>query len=248
VIRVQNADEFLLWIRKIQTDYDRVFRSRIDEIRNKYARKPEAGPLDQSLEAHSRAYVVNALLAALNWRLDACLENGLPNLIPEAPIRSEERRSVRFLDYLGLERQTANPLLVVETKRPSAGLPSTLAPAATFSEVVCRGPAGERLNSERNRWLQDLRDYVRSVYERAKKVPRRVVITNSMWLILFLEPSEAFLENASCDPTNILVFMNRSDIEKRYRELFNFLEHGSVLGEAPGGLPFYVEGTACGIL
>jgi hypothetical protein len=111
VSRVHNADVFLLRLRKIRSDYDRVFGPGIAEIRNKYAGKPEAGLLDQSLEAHARVYIVNALLAALNWRLDARPEDGLPNLIPEAPIRSEEKRSVRFIDYLGLERQTANPLV-----------------------------------------------------------------------------------------------------------------------------------------
>ena len=79
--------------------------------------------MDESLEAHIRVHVVNCLLAALNWRLNASPEDGLPNLLPEAPIRSTRAKSVRLFDYLGLESGDNSPLLIVETKRPSTSLP-----------------------------------------------------------------------------------------------------------------------------
>ena len=235
--QVRNADDFLLEFRKIRADYDGAFGPRIAEIRTKYAGTPEEGLLDQSLEVHGRTYIVNALLAALNWRLDVRPEDGLPNLFPEAPIRSVERRSVRFLDYLGLERQTANPLLIVETKRPNAQLPSTQKPAATYSEVVSRGLASEPLNGEWNKWLQDLRDYLRSVYAPAQRVAKRVVITNGDWLIVFLNPSDAFLEGGYRDPNRILVLRDHTDIGKHFSELFLHLEYQQVLGDAPALTP-----------
>jgi hypothetical protein len=248
VNRVRNADEFLLRCRRIREQYDNLFAPHIAEVRKKYAGREEEGLVNHNLEAHARAHNVNAFLAALNWRLDARPEEGLPNLIPEAPIRSEERRSIRFLDYLGLERQTNAPLLIVETKRPSAQLPSTSEPAATYSEVLSRGLAGESLNGEWNKWLRDLRDYVCSAYVHTQKVLRRVVITNGDWLILFLDPSDAFLDTGTHAPTRILVFINGSDIQGRCCELFRHLEHGHVSGEipplTPGELPFYVEDTA----
>jgi len=180
---------------------------------------------------------VNAFLAALNWRLDQNPEDELPNLIPEAPVRSQKSGTIRFLDYLGLERQTDNPLLIVETKRPSAGLPRTLEPAATYSEVVSRGLAGESLNGEWNKWLQDLTDYLRSTYARTQKVPKRVVITNTDWLIVFLDPSDAFLEGGSRDPNRLLVLRDDSDIGQRFRELFLHMEYQQVLGETPALTP-----------
>ncbi len=114
--RVRNADEFLLRFRKVRKAYEDIFAHRIAQVRAQYAGKPEEGLIDKSLEAHVRVYVVNALLAALNWRLDQNPEDGLPNLIPEAPIRSQHSGTIRFLDYLGMERETINPLLIVETK------------------------------------------------------------------------------------------------------------------------------------
>lgn len=235
--RVRNANEFLLRLRRISEDYERLFAPCIAQIREKYAGKPEEDLLDYSLEVHAREYIVNSLLAALNWRLDARPEEGLPNLVPEVPVRSSERGTLRSLDYLGLERKTDNPLLIVETKRPSAELPQAWRPAATYSEIVMMGLAGEHLKGEWSRWLDDLRDYVRSVYDRIQKAPRRVVLTNGDWLILFLDPSDAFLENGSRDPNRILVFRAPTDIEKRFSELFRHLEHQHVLGETPALTP-----------
>jgi hypothetical protein len=113
VSRIVCAQDFRLKFRGIRSSYENHFGPLVARIREQYAEKPEEDLVDQSLEAHIRAYVVNALLAALNWRLDARPEDGLPNLVPEAPIRSEERGSVRFLDYLGLESTTHAPLLIV---------------------------------------------------------------------------------------------------------------------------------------
>src|SRR4030095_15094831 len=94
-------------------------------------------------------------VAALNWRLDAKPEDGLPNLIPEAPIASEEKGTTRFLDYLGFERQTNSPLLIVETKRPSSGLPQLVTPFDSSSdpEIISRGLAGEPLMGQWPEWL-----------------------------------------------------------------------------------------------
>jgi hypothetical protein len=126
VSRVRSADEFLRRFRKACDDYNRLFGPRVARVRAEYAKSPAGKPppsLDESLEAHIRVYVVNALLAALNWRLDAKPEDGLPNLLPEAPVASKEKGTIRFLDCLGFERQTNSPLLIVETKRPSSPLP-----------------------------------------------------------------------------------------------------------------------------
>jgi hypothetical protein len=253
VSRVRNADEFLLRFRKIRDDYERLFGPRTAEIRKKYTESPIEKLVDGSLEAHSRTYIVNALLAALNWRLDTSPEYGLPNLVPEAPVSSLEKGTIRFLDYLGLERETNSPLLIVETKRPSSPLPelarlsdSPLSPSR--AEVVSRGLAGEPLVREWSGWLTTLKDYVRSVHAKANRPPRRVVLTNGDWLILFLDPSDAFLDGGTRDAGRILVFLDRSDIEQRHAELFRHMEHGIVVDETPGltpgELPFHVADDA----
>lgn len=246
--RIRNADESLLQFRRIIEEYEGRFAPRLRALRERYTGTPEGGLLDHSLEVHVRVYIVNALLAALNWRLNASPDDGLPNLVPEAPVRSESRKSVRFLDYLGLEGRTDDPLLLVETKRPSASLPRALTSAETYSEVLSRALGGERLTDEWSGWLDDVTDYVRSTYRRIGKAPRRAVVTNGDWLILFLDPADAFLQGGSADANRIVIFTSRADLEKRYNELFLGLEHQAVLAKAPsfppGELPLRVRPEA----
>lgn len=242
--RVRNADEFVILFRKMSEVYRRHFAPTIAMIRQKYVGKPEEDHINSSLEAHERVYLVNAFLAALNWRMDTSPEGSLPDLIPETPILSEERGSIRFLDYLGFERDTKHPLLIIETKRRSVPLPQAWSAATTYSEIVSNGLAGKRLKGKWTNWLNDLRDYVRSARARTGIVPRRVIITNAEWLILFLDPSDAFLEGGTYNPNRILVFRDRSEIEDRFSEVFRHLEHQLVLGETPlltpGDLPSYI--------
>ena len=243
--RVRNADEFLLRFRRISNEYARIFGPALSKLRSQYAGHPDEEVINEHLEVHARTYFVNAFLAALNWRLDKEPADDLPNLVPELPVRSASTGRIRFLDYFGFERETDRPLLIVETKRPHARLPRTLSPVATYSEILCRGLGGEERIGEWNEWLDTLRDYVRSVYQRSQVVPRRVVITNGEWLILFLDPERAFLQKGGCSPINILVFENRKHIEMRFTEVFRYLEHQQVLGTAspltPGDLPFHVQ-------
>ena len=153
---VRNADDFLLRLRQFAGEYERTFEPLISRLRQQYTGKLEEQLVNDHLEFHARVYFVNAFLAALNWRLDQSPGNGLPNLVPEVPVRSEERRTVRFLDYLGLERDTDRPLLIVETKRPGDPLPRLRSgqPASTYSEIIARGCSGEALSGEWNNWLE----------------------------------------------------------------------------------------------
>lgn len=172
--RVRNADESKLRFRAARGDYEWRYRPLIDKVRAQYANYPDTPSgrvppyIDEALEAHCRVYLVNALLNALNWRLDCSLEEGLPNLVPESQIISAERGTRRFLDYLGLERDTRKPLLIVETKRPSSSLPRRLKPVSydSWSYIICNGLTGADLTGEWNEWLETLRDYVCSTKKR----------------------------------------------------------------------------------
>ena len=44
-------------------------------------------------------------------------------ILVEQPTRERSGRSVKLMDYLGIEGQTDRPLLIVETKRAGARLP-----------------------------------------------------------------------------------------------------------------------------
>jgi len=268
--RVRNANQFSLEFRKTIDRYQEIFKPQIARLREEYATFPEEeGLVDESLEIHIRSYVINALLAALNWRIDTSPENDLPNLVPEAPVRSVSRGTIRFLDYLGIERQTDKPLLVIEVKRPSSNLPQdadrsrkmvkSIQKKMKFegidvisrrsnllADLISSGLKGNALTGEWGSWLDDLRDYIRSVNKKAKRTPKRVVITNGKWFVLFLDPGDAFLEHGMCSSDKILVFERKEDILNLSHLIFQHLEHQKVLEQIPplnpGELPFHVAG------
>jgi hypothetical protein len=261
VTRTRNATDFKTAFLGAKLKYEYVFRERIDKLRA--ALEGAALPLtkadiDDSLEYHARYYIINALLEALNWRLNAKAEEGLSNLVPEAAVRSDASGTRRFLDYLGFEQDTLKPLLVVEAKRLKTPLPflATLpAPGASAaaaipvdpvggpSAIVSRGLVGEKLTGDWDRWLAELKDYIRSIHTKTKQVPKRVAMTNGEWLILFREPT-SFLGDAACPPEDILVYGDMDAIANNSAELYRALEHQHVLDElpflAPVEVPFHV--------
>lgn len=242
---VRNANDFSHCLRTIQDRYTEQFGPRIRQIRQQFGSVPKE-ELDFILEAHARAYFVNRFLEALNWRIDQETEEGLPPLIPEAPIRSSQKASIRYLDYLGLDRSTETPLLIVETKRPSALLPRIFQSTTTYQEVICKGLAGEKLTDEWNEWLTTLADYSNSVMEKST-APLRVVITNGSWLILFLDPASTFSNKNEAEPEGILVYENFEEMDRRSTELFENLEYFKLSREtrafAIGELLFNFEKT-----
>ncbi|MHB8386396.1 MAG: hypothetical protein ACYDAT_08105 [Metallibacterium sp.] len=259
-----NADQFLTRFREIRGQYLDTVRPLLQQMRARLVGEPtaEETKANLDLEAHVRVYVVNSLLAALNWRMDVSAADGLLNLVPEVALQSSENGTTRFLDYLGIERQTGVPLLVVETKRPSAELPRLRDPSNVYAEVnysaiVSQGLNGTKLAYDWNKWLATLRDYVRSVQAMADRTPARAIITNGDWFILFLDPADSFLEAGTRDSAKILVIEGSggwdpnaqqaapSEMERRYTEVFEHLEYQRVLGKSPhlsaGTVAFSIE-------
>ena len=86
--RVRNADEFWLEYQKLLGDYRRNYKPLLDKLRNQFAAggKPQVPPaLDDALEFHTRTYIVNALLAALNGVSMSGLVSGSPTLLQKFP-------------------------------------------------------------------------------------------------------------------------------------------------------------------
>ena len=226
-----NADASLQRFRNAKQNYDQNVRPLLENIRTTYASqapdvaKQSAVDDDASLEAHLRVFVINELLGALNWTPGE-------NLAPETPLSSYNRNTTRFLDYLGFERDHCEaPLLIVEAKRPSSDLPKPTARSAnfeTYAEVVSYGLKGNKLSGDWPKWLKDLKDYVQSATRRSR-CPRRAVITNGRWIVVFENPQDAFEEGGSCLHESIHVF-EESDFEAKFPRLYRLLEYSHVSG------------------
>jgi hypothetical protein len=253
VRRIRNADEFSIRLRNIRIDYESQYKPSIEAIRGRYTILTGELPpdIDSLLEAHERQYLIDYFLNALNWQFEIGV-NSMPNLAPEAPVHSITEKTTRFLDYLGLDEAMEKALLIVETKRRSSRLPlpkrnRTGNPprGESFESIIIASLVGNtELTEEWQEWLKTLRDYSQSVRDRLGQAPRRVVITNGDWLIIFLDPENAF-GSLSPSQSKIKVYQNWAEIEEKDNEIFGLLEYYEVLDRVPflslGQIRFYLS-------
>lgn len=254
---VLNADDFADRLRRIRADYEGIYQLSIKKIRQQFANNltGKVPPdVDSLLEAHLRQYFINGFLKALNWRFGVSPDEGLPNLIPEAPIQSTFEGTTRFLDYLGMDGVLGKALLIVETKRPSSSLPvprnNEIIEEESIANLISKALAGKSkvrgVTQDWQEWLQTLRDYVQSVKDQSQEAPKRVVLTNGEWLILFADPEDAFL---STNPTSakIRVYKDCNRIEECAAEICGLLEYQKVVGRTPalevGQVAFHIQPT-----
>lgn len=108
-----SATEFRRQFRGIRRDYNERYSTILAEARAAFL---DPKSYTDALEAHSRVYVIDRLLAALRWNIVPVADTELANVIPEAQI-DPKSGTRRFLDYFGYERTVTRPLLVVEAKR-----------------------------------------------------------------------------------------------------------------------------------
>ncbi len=94
--------------------------------------------------------------------------------------------------------------------------------------------------------LSSAKDYVNSVAAQYGYSPRRVAITNGSWLILFLDPTQTFV-NGNINSDTIVAFINPNEIYNKAAEIWEYLEYTNVAGTIEsrscdlGELPFHVD-------
>ena len=221
--RYYHPGEFRERFTHLIDEYENKYRPEIERIRNKFASELIPPEIDDSLEYHARIYSVNGFFEALNWPL--LDEDNSPKIIPEAQLRSLTRGTTRFLDYFGFSITSNLPLMVIEAKRKSFCLPQV----ENLRIQLATQPSEDVLGKEWFEIINTLKDYVISVENRFGISPRRVVITNSDWLIIFLDPKGFFvLENHDAD--NIQIYFSRDQIIENAEEIWNYLEYDNVVG------------------
>jgi hypothetical protein len=244
VSRIRNATEGLQLFRNELLKFNRYYKPTIEQLRRQYSENPlnQAPPqLDDLLEAHGRKYLIDRLLLSLNWNIVLEDDAEATNLVPEAPIGSVEHATTRYLDYFGFEHESGQALVIVEAKRLGSPLPilknkparktkslSTL----DVGEAILAGLKGEELLYEWGEWLDTLKDYFQTVQLRAESPPRRVVITDGDWCIIFRKPETTLLDpsRSMCDHISVYLPSESSEIgavfESNFHEIFGCLEYG----------------------
>jgi hypothetical protein len=255
----RNADEFGDRYRTLLAQYESA-RSELMRQRSRFISDDPALPEGSEgnlsadlLEAHARAYFVDGLLDALGWTMKLGPEP-LGRLLVEQPNRRAAGGTVKFMDYLGIEGETDQPLLILETKRPGSklplldGKPPIYGTATAYSSILAEGLADpSRLDAEWNRWIVQVTDYVRSVQERARQWPPRVAITNGDWMVVFATPANAFAGTGLVDAGCILVLPQLNAVDHAALLIFRSLAFTGLVREigplSPAELPFRIVAT-----
>jgi hypothetical protein len=213
----------------------------------------QAGVESEVLEAHVRVYLIDGILASLGWTMEAG-SNPVGQILVEQPIRERFGSSVKFMDYLGIERRTDRPLLIVETKRPGAklpqidGRPPEHGTATEYCYLVAKGLADpERLNGDWSKWIRQLGGYPREVNAQRGLWPSRVVLTNGDWMIIFEDPADAFGDSREKDPNRIVVLPRLQPVEHTAAQIFRSLAYRQLVADtgplSPANLLFHMTAT-----
>jgi hypothetical protein len=257
-MRCWNADEFEGELTKLFRASDQM-RAVLEQLAPKPNAENERKALQERvkfwLECHTRDFCLDHLLASLNWQLSPSLdpqEYITANLVieqsPDADgrvrIRDELSERSRRMDYLGHDRATDEPLVVVEAKRPSVSLPGTTPSLASpdahdagrvIAKALEKLKAGEEipkrlLNGDWREAIVQVRNYCRTIKEARNTWPRKAVLSNGDWLINFANPENAFGSDtgAEIQPHLILVFESRSRMLQHHTLLWGQLEYSTL--------------------
>jgi hypothetical protein len=241
---VRSAYDFRIAYRRIQADYNRLYEPKVTAVRAILAAPERRDPdLEEALEAHVRAYIIDETLKALRWIITPSTPPEIANMIPEAQV-DPAVGARRFMDYFGYEREVNQPLLVVEAKRPSEfPVPpggSTETASAMVSEWLKQPTEAP---GQWSGWIPSLQEYVVSVFNRTGKFPVRVAITDGGWLVVFENPQDAFGPDGIRDARYIHAFTDSTDVDDRYDLLFRLLDHRFVSRLAAEVAPGAIAGV-----
>jgi hypothetical protein len=256
----RNAGEFEIKLRELLANYKRA-QERLRANRHRFTQDSTAIPagvgdalLTENLEAHTRTYLVDGIFAALGWTMSLG-QDPVGQLLIEQPIRALRASTVKFMDYLGVEGNTDRPLLIVETKRPAArlphydGRPPMYETAGAYADLLAKGLSDpERLSADWPEWIDQVGGYARAVFARCQEWPRRVVITNGEWMIIFEDAASAFGTAEQVDPKGIVVLPRLSPAHETAGLVFQSIAYGQLVSNTefrtPAELPFYLRAAA----
>lgn len=234
----QNANEFCEHLERIHAWYKSTTTSVLDVHRREYLAKGLVLDVSEeaNLEYQVRAYAIDAILSALNWRIASDIDDAFTSIVHapcvngrvvvEAQLRNRKKTSVR-LDYLGIDRDSSAPILAIETKRPLDPLPRDEKTGerpkheGAVANLIARAIVdGSCVDGEWREWLGKLREYLIGISDKKGEWPLRAAITNGEWLVIFLDPKASFTATKA-----------ESDLVRVIQDIWDVSRNGSLIFE-----------------
>lgn len=211
-----------------------------------------AADVKRLLEEHTRAFIMDKLMASLNWSQTAN-GGGHQNLLTEAFYTSAKaKETTLFLDYFGYDAVKDLPLLVLESKRLGAPPPKSLVRLYLENKSTAQiGSTAEALALAFNdsSWLAgdwkkhqtQLRNYYDAIMKDHGIPPAVMAIGNGEWLVVIRDPKKVFSGQAESVDFFVVEPLDREKIGEAYvrhfREIHDLLEFTLLLRTARGVPP-----------
>ena len=205
------------------------FRDEVDKLLRKFDeanRLPTFVGADTkpALEHITREHFISPFLQLLGWNLSQLNDA----MIEEARIKGE---TTLRLDYLGVNRDTRTPLLIVEAKPWNAPIISPANPDASLTSVqrdspvklICAGIGHIKAKKSRETapvsvawvdYLAKLQQYVARLAAQSGHVVNRVATLSGRWLVIFDDPKAVFLTGGPVNDGLISVYQEGEFVSK----------------------------------
>ncbi|WP_406868419.1 hypothetical protein [Paraburkholderia fungorum] len=184
-------------------------------------------------EHTTRVHFLDELVELLGWSL------GLGgDMAEEARLKGE---TTTFMDYLGVRADTNAPALLIEAK---AWDKAFLEPRKknSFDPPVLLGAGinhwrsgGEEKDSpvagQWHAYIKQVGGYVKGLKERYGHTLPRAVITSGQWIVVFVDPVQAFVEG-TVEDVKIKIFQ-KQNFKAQAGELFSLLSRKALAAETP---------------
>lgn len=220
------------------------FREQEHNLRNQYRRAVSAGAVpdgmddEELLERPTRRFLVDRMLRGLQWDPD-----DPTRVIEEGRAQTDDRDRLYF-DYLGVEDQERDPVILVEAKSFDAGAPRRPwgrdLNARDMAQLICDAirdiKAGQKTTAmvaQCANWIRDLKTYIASLDSQGRTTLQRVVLTAGGWMIVFVDPVRLFVEEGEPNVAYIHCFVSLEDILNRHDHVFRLLHRPRLVHTLP---------------
>ena len=221
--RPANPSDFREAMRKAISN----FESAEKIIRDEYERPTGEEPPDDITERATRRYLIDPCLAALDWLPDD------PDMVAEEA--RTRHGTVLFLDYLGVDMASREPVLIVEAKtydeEPPRAPRSPAPPSREMSRLIAEAiddilldkVPKSKLLTQWVDYLTSIRNYVQSFGEAGRETLQRAVVTSGKWMIIFEDPCATFLDQSKTEAALIHCFNGFQEIVEGSQDIFDLL-------------------------
>jgi hypothetical protein len=198
---------------------------------------------DAVLEHTARKHFLDKLLEALGWDISHFEHD----VVEEARVHDD---TTVFLDYVGAHPEHRTPLMIFEAKaweeplvtpsdatlakRTAKGRPSR-AELIAMALAHCKANEDEAqcpVSLEWRGWLLKLIQYVTGMKTQSRHMVSRVAISSGQWIVVFYDPSNAFVDAGVANAAEIFVY-RIEDYVKESDEIYAALARENLILAPP---------------